>query len=201
MMRWLQLSLLVLTLPPFAPIASGIAEGITSSEFISHASEVLPIEDRYEYHQRLKTGPVHQPALDPDAQPKAGEMTIPFEGWRLIIRAEADPLVQHAAEDLQDFLQIAMNVKVELVSEHTLEGWKDWSKAIVAGTRDHLPVVGEELEGPKDYEIRVSPDRIVVCGFDPSGVRFGLFDLEERMSLREAPFLPKDLHTVRHSLF
>ncbi|MCB9766702.1 MAG: hypothetical protein H6752_00790 [Candidatus Omnitrophica bacterium] len=115
-------------------------------------------------------------------------MTIPFEGWLIIL-------------PIQDFLQIAMNVKVELVSEHTLEGWKDWSKAIVAGTRDHLPVVGEELEGPKDYEIRVSPDRIVVCGFDPSGVRFGLFDLEERMSLREAPFLPKDLHTVRHSLF
>lgn len=41
----------------------------------------------------------------------------------------------------------------------------------------------------------------VVCGYDERGVMFGLYNLEAHMNLREAPFLPKDLRTVRHSLY
>ena len=47
----------------------------------------------------------------------------------------------------------------------------------------------------------MAPERIVVCGFDERGVMFGLVNLEARMNLREAPILPRDLKTVRHSLY
>jgi hypothetical protein len=40
-----------------------------------------------------------------------------------------------------------------------------------------------------------------VCGFDERGAMYGLYNIEARMNLREAPFLPKKLDTVRHSLY
>ncbi|MCA9433308.1 MAG: hypothetical protein KC940_22510, partial [Candidatus Omnitrophica bacterium] len=184
-----------------ATVCGAIEESKTSGEFISRVSEVLPVEDRYEYHQQLKTGSVHDVRRDPNAQATSDEMTIPAKDWRLIIHEDADPLVRYAAEDLKAFLKSSMEVTVEKISEDSLDSWGSWSNVIVAGTKDQLPGLGQDLRGPKDYEIQVTPDRIVVCGFDASGVRFGLFNLEERMSLREGPFLPRDLHTVRHSLY
>ena len=41
----------------------------------------------------------------------------------------------------------------------------------------------------------------MVCGYDELGAMYGLYNLEERMDLREAPFLPRHLDTSRHSLF
>ncbi|MCA9434496.1 MAG: hypothetical protein KC978_01850 [Candidatus Omnitrophica bacterium] len=153
-----------------ATVYGAIEEPITSGEFISRVSEVLTVEDRYEYHQQLKTGSFHAGRRDPNAQATSDEMTIPAKDWRLIIHEDADPLVHHAVEDLQAFLKTSMEVKVEKVSEDSLDSWGSWSNAIVAGTKDQLPGLGQDLRGPKDYEIQVTPDRIVVCGFDASGV-------------------------------
>lgn len=45
------------------------------------------------------------------------------------------------------------------------------------------------------------PERIVVCGCDERAVMYGLYNLEQRMNLREAPFLPVALDTTPHSLY
>jgi hypothetical protein len=71
----------------------------------------------------------------------------------------------------------------------------------VAGTREQLPACGPALKAPKDYRLMVAPDRIVICGYDERGAMYGLFDLERRMNLREAPFAQRGLDTTRHSLF
>jgi hypothetical protein len=71
----------------------------------------------------------------------------------------------------------------------------------VAGARDDLPGCGLSLTGTKDYEIIVKPERVVICGYDELGAMYGLYNLEGRMDLREAPFLPRDLNTARHSLY
>jgi hypothetical protein len=42
---------------------------------------------------------------------------------------------------------------------------------------------------------------VTVCGYDERGSMFGLYNLEARMNLREGPFLPSQLNTVRHSLY
>ena len=47
----------------------------------------------------------------------------------------------------------------------------------------------------------VSGNAIAVCGFDDRGAMYGLYNLIMRFSLREGPYLPKNLNTVRHSLY
>jgi len=173
----------------------------TSSEFTTQACKLLPIEQPYAYHRRLKEGPLHRLRRDTAAKPTDEEMSLPPTGWKVLIRADADPLVRHSAEDLRKYLQVAMQVDVRLEVRESLDDWAELSHVIVVGTPNHLPNIGESLQGSKDYEIRVSPSRIAVCGFDDRGVMFGLYNLEERMTLREAPFLPRNLSTVRHSLY
>lgn len=71
----------------------------------------------------------------------------------------------------------------------------------MAAPRNELPGCGAGLRGKKDYQIIVTPDRVIACGFDERGAVYGLYNLEARMNLREAPYLLRDLNTVRHSLY
>ncbi|NOY42976.1 MAG: hypothetical protein GXP26_14215 [Planctomycetes bacterium] len=173
----------------------------TSAKLTELASKVLPIEQSYDYHRSLQEGPLHQLQRDPAARPTEGEMQLPESGWKLLIQTDAEPLVRHAAEDLRVFLQVAMQVEVKLVTRDSLENWTEINDVIVLGTHGQLPNVGDALKKSKDYEIRVSPRQIVVCGFDQHGTMFGVYNLEQRMRLREAPYFPNNLNTVRHSLY
>ena len=94
-----------------------------------------------------------------------------------------------------------MAVDAAIDSRDSLADWQALQQCIIVGTREDLPGCGTTLKGPKDYEIAVTDKLVVVCGYDERGAAFGLYNLEARMNLREAPFLPSDLHTVRHSLY
>ena len=108
---------------------------------------------------------------------------------------------QHAVHDFQDYLDKSQDVKVEIEERNSLEEWQDFNQCIVVGTREQMPGCGLTLKAEKDYEIAVTPEQIIVCGYDERGAMFGLYNLEARMNLREAPFLPDNLKTVRHSLY
>ena len=164
-------------------------------------AQTLPVEQPYDYHRSLKEGPVHRPRRDPAARPTPAEMSIPAEGWQVRVHAKAGPLTGFAAEDLREYLDVSMEIRVSVRRADSLADWSGRPGLITAGTREHLPGIGTALENPKDYEIRVSGDRIVVCGYDDAGVMHGLFNLEARMNLREGPFLPQNLHVVRHSRY
>lgn len=182
---------------------AGVTDG---AAFLARALELLPVEERYAYHRALGQGPVHHGRRDASARPTDVEMEISEQGWDLVVAAEtggggaAGPM-QFAADDLAEYLAISMGVRVGRREVKSLAEWREWTNVIVAGTREQLPGIGEALKRSKDYEIRVTPGQVVVCGFDEFGVLHGLFNLEERMTLREAPFLPRDLRTVRHSRF
>jgi len=173
----------------------------TAEAFLKKAIQVLPVEQGYDYHKTLKKGPVHLHQRDINAQPNQDEMVIADTGWQVLIHAKSGPLVNYAAQDLCDFMRTSMQVEVEVNQKSLLSDWDGQKKVIIAGTPDQLPGIGSELKTEKDYEIRFSPDRIIVCGFDERGVMFGLFNLESRMNLREGPFLPRDYETVRHSRY
>ncbi|MCL4691465.1 MAG: hypothetical protein KJ060_03030, partial [Candidatus Hydrogenedentes bacterium] len=162
---------------------------------------VLPVEEPLDYHKRLAEGPVHVPRRNREASPRAGEMEVPAQGWRLVWKQRESVIVAGAILDFQDYLHTSMDVEVAVEGRDTLDDWQDLDRCIVAGTRDELPGCGETLKGPKDYEIVVTPTRVAVCGYDDRGVMFGLYNLEARMNLREAPILPANLHTVRHSKY
>jgi len=163
--------------------------------------EKLPEQDLYDYHRQLSTDPVHIPVRNPEEQPTDNEMVLPDLGWKMIFDKNSSIILQNAVLDFQDYLKVSQNVEVALEERDSMTGWQQYGQSIVAGTREQLKGCGLTLETQKSYEIIVEPERIVVCGYDERGVMFGLYNLEARMNLREAPFLPKVLRTVRQSLY
>lgn len=174
---------------------------VTTREFAGEVERVLPEEEPYAYHHRLSEGPVHTAGRDPDAAPQPEELTIPDQGWALAWNNKSSVVLTNAVQDFQDYLNTSMKVAVSVEGRDSLENWRELTRCIVVGTRDQLPGCGEALKGPKDYEIIAGPERLLVCGYDERGAMFGLYNLEARMNLREAPFVPAALNTVRHSLY
>ena len=191
--------ILVVGWPLIAP-APALAE-VTTEAFARETVSVLPQEKPYDYHKRLSNGPIHVPRRDPEAKLQAGELALPEQGWKLIWNQHSSPVLQNAVQDVQDYLAKSMDVRMEVEGRDSLEGWQSLNRSVVVGTRDQMPGCGAALTGPKDYEIVVTPERLTVCGYDERGAMYGLYNLEARMNLREAPFLPVDLKTVRHSLY
>ncbi len=179
---------------------TGDTAGAELSEFDRQAFAVLPIEKPYNFAKVLSEG-FAWPLRDPAANPTPQEVALPSDGWNLLIPSSAGMVLRQAAQEFSAYLNKAMQVRLTRQTSNSLSDWKGLRKTIVAATRDSLPDCGSQLTGPKDYQIVVSPDLIVVCGFDERGAMYGLYNLEERMSLREAPFLPNSLNTVRHSLY
>jgi hypothetical protein len=178
----------------------GVNDGKYSTAAFARVVERLPLEEPYDYHRHLSTSPVHIVRRDPEAHPNDGEMSLPDKGWKLIWNPESSDIIQNAVHDFQDYLEISQKVKVD-IEGRSLDDWQGCSHSIVVGTREQLPGCGLALKSEKDYEIVATPERIVVCGYDDRGAMFGLYNLEARMNLREAPFLPDNLNTVRHSLY
>ena len=173
----------------------------SSAAFAREIERVLPLEPPYDYHRQPAANPVHVPRRDPEARPQPGEMALPARGWRLLWQRDSAPLLQNAVHDFADYLATAMQVEVAAAGLESLADEAPSGQCIVVGTRAQLPGCGAALRGPKDYEIVATAERLQVCGYDERGVMYGLFHLEARMNLREAPFLPADLQTVRHSLY
>ena len=176
------------------------AQSVTAAEFAAKALAALPVEERYAFAKRLSEWqePVRR---DPAARPSADEMAVPAQGWRLLVRADAGPVLKQAAEDFREYLEGAMQVRVAMEAPASLDDWSGAQRAILAGAREQLPGCGAGLTGAKDYRIVAGPERIVVCGYDERGAMYGLYNLEARMNLREAPFLPARLDTTRRSLY
>ena len=181
---------------------NGENNGKYSKGGFSHLLEqTLPVEELYDYHKKLSTDPVHILRRDPEAHPKEDEMTLSDQGWKLIMGKGNSIILQNAGLDFQDYLEISQNVKVEIEERSSIADWQGFSQCIVAGTREQLPGWGLTLKTPKSYEIAVTPERIIVCGYDERGAMFGLYNLESRMNLREAPFFSVNLNTIRQSLY
>lgn len=183
------------------PGTPAVAADYSTEEVATEIARVVPAEAPYDYHDRLSQEPVHRARRNADARLESGEMEISQDGWRLVWSGRDSVSLSGAVLDLQDYLSVSMGVSVTVEARGSLDAGPDLDKAIVVGTREELPAAGAALKGPKDYAITVTPDRIAVCGYDERGVLFGLHNLEARMNLREAPFLPADLNTVRHSLY
>jgi hypothetical protein len=176
-------------------------EAFSTQVFAREVERILPCEESYDYHKFLSTSPVHIAGRDANKIPKDGEIIISGHYWKLIWHTSSSIILQNAVHDFQDYLEKSQNVKVNLGTINSPEGWQNLNQIIMVGTREDMPGYGLTLKGPKDYEIKVTSERITVCGYDERGAMFGLFNLEARMNLREGPILPNNLNTVRYSLY
>ncbi len=183
----------------WVPAALSAEAKVSAAEFAAKVLPALPIEQPHDFRKAIEnwTEPNRR---NPAAKPSGSELALPAEGWTIIISPQAGPVLRHAAEDFRDYLARAMQVRATL-DPKPLDGWQSMSRVIAAGTRDQMPGCGAGLRGRKDYQIIAGPERIAVCGFDERGAMYGLYNIEARMNLREAPFVPKDLNTERHSLY
>lgn len=184
-----------------ACLAESTPSEVLADEFAREVERALPKEELFDYHKRLSEDPVHAARRDLEAQPRVDEMMLSPQGWKLICNQGNSVILQNAVRDFQDYLNVSMGVQIALEERGSLDGWEEFRQCVLVGTRDQLPGCGTALTGPKDYEIVVTPERVTVCGFDERGAMYGLYNLESRMNLREAPFLPADLNTVRTSLY
>lgn len=165
------------------------------------AVENMPGEKPYAYHKKLSEYTIHSWQRNNRFQPAKNEMVVPDKGWKLMYKPTRSAVLDAAIEDAKVFFEISMGVLIDIESQHSLANWKRMKSCIVVGTREQLPGCGKELKRSKDYEILTNDQQIIICGFDEAGTMFGIYNLEARISLRGAPFLPKNLKTVRHSLY
>jgi hypothetical protein len=184
----------------FCGCSWGAERPVSSTEFAVRAFATLPVEEEYTFHKLLSQGG-EKLRRDPKAVPQSGEMVIPDQGWSIVIGSGAGPVLRHAADDFADYMKTAMRTRIDVQAKDSLADWSSLRRTIIAGTREQMPGCGVGLSGPKDYELDANPERIVVCGYDERGAMYGLYNLEARMNLREAPFLPADLKALRHSKF
>jgi hypothetical protein len=186
----------------FPCLSSAQTAPTKAAEFDRQAFAALPTEPPYTFARELTEGVDRELGRrDAAAKPGVEEMAIASRGWSLVIRSGASSPLREAAQALRAYLAKSMQVELAVREESSLAEASAGKQVIVAGTRDDLPGCGGELKAAKDYRITVSPERVVVCGYDEAGAMYGLYNLEERFSLREAPFLPQRLDTVRHSLY
>lgn len=181
---------------PFPLLFLCFAQLPGAESFAARAYSVLPVEQSYDFIEQHTRG-LPAPSRDPAAKPSASEFEIPARGWKIrIAQGAAEPL-RVAAAEFQGYLRQSMKIDVP-VETGPLEDWATARQVIVAGV---LPGCGSALRASKDYRLTASPERVAVCGFDDRGAMYGLYHLWERISLREAPILPRSLETVRHSKF
>ncbi|WP_337176670.1 hypothetical protein [Paludisphaera sp.] len=179
---------------------AGASQGqVTEEQFEARALPALAIEEPYDFHRQHAEGLPPRPR-DPDERPRDDEIEI-GAGWSVEIPADASAPLVAAGEELQRYLKEAMGVEVALKRPDRIDGWRERPRTIVAAARDAMPGLGDPLKASKDYRITVAGDAVAVCGHDDRGAMYGLYNLVMRFSLREAPYLPRDLDTVRHSLY
>jgi hypothetical protein len=198
--RLFMLAVLPLFLAP--PLSWAQNAGTSAADFDRRAFAALLPEASYTFSKVLAEG--LDPELgrrDPAAKPGPDEMAIANQGWSLVIPSGAGSPLREAAQALRSYLGDAMQVKLAVQENPSLAGRSTNKQIIVAGSREDLAGCGADLKGAKDYQIIVSPDRIIVCGYDEAGAMYGLYNLEERFSLREGPYLPRGLNTIRRSLY
>ena len=173
---------------------------VTAGDFARKAYAALPVEESYTFHKTLSEWqePLRR---DPAATPEPSELAIPAQGWHILIPADAGEILKTAAAEFREYLDRSMKTRVTVETSSSIKDWQSARNAIVAGTGAQMPGCGTSLKAKKDYRIVASKERIAICGFDERGAMFGIYDLERRMNLREAPFLPASLDTTRHSLY
>ncbi len=181
-------------------VLGGVARAqVSSQEFEAAALPVLEVEESYDFLRQHTEGLRPHPR-HPEARVRADEVEID-SGWSIEIPADAPAPLVTAGEELQRYLKQAMHVQVAVRRPERLDDWRSRRRVIVASSRERMPGCGDGLTASKDYQITVAGDSVAVCGFDDRGAMYGLYNLMMRFSLREAPYLPRGLNTVRHSLY
>jgi len=100
--------------------------------------------------------------------------------WRIALPADADDLVRHTAEDLQDYFLTSMGISLVLDLGDQGEG---------PAVRLRVGLDDQEAGDERRHRIEAATDEIVLSGQGSKGVARAGHHLEELLNLRSGPFL------------
>jgi len=120
---------------------------------------------------------------DRDQRPESGEVEITSH-WTIRVSSEAGAVAQRMANDLADFLDRCMQVKLPVAEMSKVDPKVLPKRAIVLTASG-----GGEQECPGSFTISVNSNRILLSGRDEEGLRDSVAKLVEIIGLRQAPFL------------
>ena len=143
------------------------------------------MEKPFEFEKLMEQ--VHKPnRVNPEALATLEGVKITSD-WTIVYPQTASIVLKNAAEDLQDYFAVSMNVSVALTN-----GTESAPKTIFLGV--------DETLGERDFRMQVLEDRIIILGCDDRAAAQGSFNLEDELNLNEAPIIaPCD--TTRHMRF
>lgn len=144
---------------------------------------MVTCEKKYQFRERMRC--IH-PGNIRDFSLSATEDEVEVgSGWQLVLPEGYGDVVFTAAKDFQEYLFTAMNVSVLLAGG-----------VLPDKTQENSLILTLDLEQKEDYVITVG-ESIIVKGRSERGLAQALYCLEDKMSVRKAPFLKKE--EIRHT--
>lgn len=135
----------------------------------------MQTEKPYEFRKRMSE--IHKKNLrDNTLICSADELEL-TNGCRIVIMPDADEVTENAAKDFADYLFTSMNVSASLCRDDASDG-------------DVLVYTDANSLGKSGYRIQTA-NQITVCAFDGRSASQALYYLEDVMTVRRAPFVPK----------
>lgn len=125
-------------------------------------------EKKYEFRKRLDD--IHPFRLDRQAVPVDNECVVDGS-WKIICSAETLDI----AQDLQDYFARSMDLLLPL------------SQNSFGNKEIRLNISGKGKK--RGYHLHITANLIEITGNDIAGCRNGAINIEDRMNLREAPFI------------
>lgn len=152
----------------------------------------LPEENAFSFQQNV-LNELKKYRRDNKKIPLKNEIEI-GENWSVVLLNNSSAMLQKTEKSFFSYMKNAFGVKLK-------KQQRSQNCRIIIGTRHELSDFARMLKSPKDYRLKIEKNVITVCGYDEEGARFGLYDIEARMNLIEAPFLQSGLDITRHSLY
>jgi len=147
---------------------------------------MLKKEKKYDFRKRMLT--LHKTDIRRyDLKPTEDEFEL-MNGCTVVIPENAGIVVETAAKDFREYLDISMRVPAIIRSDVAMEG----CSVRVYYAKD-IGVDLEDVNAYMGYRIEVG-DGIDIYGYDERGIAQAFYRLEEWMTLRKAPYIKKGVY-------
>lgn len=159
------------------------------SSHLSPDEREASAEERFTFVEEELLAPVHRKRV------AGGKLGAKSDGvkldssWRLLIPSQSGGVAQNAAADFRAFMKLEMETRIDLDTVSDFESPESYSSVLLAVTRKQWPKGAENLDRSESFSLDVSPERVVVCGFDERGLMRGLQHLEDLMRFQRGPVL------------
>ena len=144
---------------------------------------MLTKENNYDFRKRLQE--IHEKNIRNNKLVPSGDELELVNGLTVFIPEYAGDVIVTAAKDFIDYLFTSMDISAMLKYGKDA---KDGDILLCVSDKENITLT--DGNGYRGYRI-TADNTVSVCGFDERGVAQALFALEDIMSIRKAPFIPK----------